>query len=306
MILKSKTEEAMAEMKFCDQCGNRLDIEAGFCDECGAKVVDDIKPVSAGDLQSSPAQKMMRTDEQSAVASNTIPPSPYPSAHSQADTPIPPLDNTSMHSSDNTPIPPPDNRIHVIIICLLVFFSFFGLMYALSGPSKSAPQAVPKSPNATAKSNAPKAPIVLGSSADKRGDQRVVENMPPANVKITKMNPTTPLHFSVGKTCLVKSIATIQLYIGNNPAVGTLSFEDAKGRLYGPYPATVYPGRGIPDYYYRQATPNVVIPAGTYKVINSEQATWAINEQVGTYGLGEVVVTADFTIIKGSLEDLKK
>ncbi len=61
---------------------------------------------------------------------------------------------------------------------------------------------------------------------------------------------------------------------------GTISLKAEDGTVYGPWETTVR------NQSYWVATPNMVIPAGTYTLIDSDPSTWAQNSGSGGTGMG--------------------
>jgi hypothetical protein len=81
----------------------------------------------------------------------------------------------------------------------------------------------------------------------------------------------------------VVEIATYHAGYGSSNAPdpsGTISLKAADGTVYGPYSTTVR------NFSYWIATPNEVIPAGTYTLIDSDPSTWAQNTGSGGTGMG--------------------
>lgn len=81
----------------------------------------------------------------------------------------------------------------------------------------------------------------------------------------------------------VTEIATYHAGYGSSNAPdpsGTISLKAADGTVYGPYETTVR------NFSYWIATPNEVIPAGTYTLIDSDPSTWAQNTGSGGTGMG--------------------
>jgi hypothetical protein len=57
------------------------------------------------------------------------------------------------------------------------------------------------------------------------------------------------------------------------------------GTPYGPWQATGEPGQGgVPDAAW-VVRPNIVIPPGTYTVLDSDPSTWAQNQETGGAGM---------------------
>lgn len=72
------------------------------------------------------------------------------------------------------------------------------------------------------------------------------------------------------------------------PAGGTIALRSADGKMFGPWGVSTTPGQGgVPNANWI-ANPNVVIPAGSYTVIDSDPATWAQNGQSGGRGMLEI------------------
>ncbi|NTV95287.1 MAG: discoidin domain-containing protein, partial [Thiobacillus sp.] len=69
---------------------------------------------------------------------------------------------------------------------------------------------------------------------------------------------------------------------------GTIAVRDGNGRTWGPWAASGSPGQGgIPNAYWT-AHPNVVLPAGTYTVVDSDPASWSHNGESGGRGFVRV------------------
>jgi hypothetical protein len=83
----------------------------------------------------------------------------------------------------------------------------------------------------------------------------------------------------------VTLITTYHWNDAQGAAPGTIGLKDANGKLYGPWPASGTPGQGgVPNAYWT-VNPNIVIPAGTYTVIDSDPDTWAQNDETGGAGM---------------------
>jgi len=116
--------------------------------------------------------------------------------------------------------------------------------------------------------------------------------------------PTVPTTFSINGPHLVTEIHDYHWNNAQGATPGTIGLQDQNGTIYGPWQAVGTPGQGgVPDanwYVY----PNIVIPAGTYTVIDSDPSTWAQNEGSGGKGMGYVLATPHFETTSGSVDDL--
>jgi len=91
-------------------------------------------------------------------------------------------------------------------------------------------------------------------------------------------NPTAPTQFSISRPHMITLVVT---YHWNNASgstlPGTIGLRGSDGKMYGPWQTTGKPGQGgVPNAYW-EAYPKVVIPAGTYTIVDSSPATWAQN-----------------------------
>ena len=98
---------------------------------------------------------------------------------------------------------------------------------------------------------------------------------------------TVPTTFTINEAWLVTAITTYHWNDGEGTtAPGTIGLKDANGEVYGPWQASGAPGvGGVPNAYWT-VNPGIVIPAGTYTVIDSDPATWAQNDETGGRGMG--------------------
>jgi hypothetical protein len=96
---------------------------------------------------------------------------------------------------------------------------------------------------------------------------------------------TTPTTFSVSESWLVTYILTYHWNNGQGKTPGTIGLRASDGATYGPWQATGEPGQGgVPDANW-VVRPNVVIPPGSYTVIDSDPSTWAQNDETGGAGM---------------------
>ncbi|MBI3160002.1 MAG: hypothetical protein HYZ26_10430 [Chloroflexi bacterium] len=96
---------------------------------------------------------------------------------------------------------------------------------------------------------------------------------------------TAPTTFAIDDSWLVTLIITYHWNGGQGAEPGTIGLQDANGNLYGPWQASGTPGQGGAPNAYWTVNPNIVIPAGTYTVIDSDPDTWAQNDETGGAGM---------------------
>lgn len=108
-----------------------------------------------------------------------------------------------------------------------------------------------------------------------------------------RSNPSRPVRFEIDKAYLVTSITTRHYNDGKGvKAGGTISIVDEKRKNYGTWTSKTKPDRsGTPDALF-VFYPNIRLPAGKYRIINSGEKTWSFNLESGRRGM---------TIIEGQL-----
>jgi len=98
-------------------------------------------------------------------------------------------------------------------------------------------------------------------------------------------NGATPTTFTVSESWLVTEITTYHWNNGNGVTPGTIGLMSAEGTILGTWQADGLPGQGdVPNAYW-VVNPNIVIPAGTYTVIDSDPDTWAQNSETNGIGM---------------------
>ncbi|MFN3593946.1 MAG: hypothetical protein ACK4TK_04610 [Thiobacillaceae bacterium] len=91
--------------------------------------------------------------------------------------------------------------------------------------------------------------------------------------------PNRPTTFTLAQAHRITLIRNYHWNSARGAKPGTIALRDASGRVWGPWQATGSPGQGgVPNAYWT-AHPNVVLPAGTYTVIDSDPASWAHNAE---------------------------
>jgi len=108
------------------------------------------------------------------------------------------------------------------------------------------------------------------------------------NIAGVQNSPTSPTTFTISSPHLIK---TLQNYHWNNAkgsTPGTISLKDDADKTYGPWETTGSPGQGgVPNAYWT-AKPEIVLPAGSYTVIDSEPSTWAQNSGNNHQGMTRI------------------
>jgi tetratricopeptide (TPR) repeat protein len=108
------------------------------------------------------------------------------------------------------------------------------------------------------------------------------------NIYGVQNGPTRPTVVTLNSP---RTLALITNYHWNNAGgatPGTIALRDSQGKMYGPWKAEGSPGQGgVPNAYWT-VRPMVLLPAGTYTVVDSDPATWASNPQSGGQGFTRV------------------
>ncbi|MFZ2446482.1 MAG: hypothetical protein WAW37_08995 [Syntrophobacteraceae bacterium] len=114
------------------------------------------------------------------------------------------------------------------------------------------------------------------------------------NIDAVGNGPTRSTTFTIKQEVLVTHITTYHWNDGQGADPGTIGLRSASGRMYGPWEAEGIPGQGgVPDASW-EVFPEVVIPPGTYTVVDSDLATWSRNSASGGRGMCSVKVILDF------------
>jgi hypothetical protein len=103
-------------------------------------------------------------------------------------------------------------------------------------------------------------------------------------------SPIEPPRFVITRPHQITYVYTYHWNGGRGSQPGTIALRKADGTVFGPWRVTTRSGQGGAPNVYWEASPNLVIPAGTYTVVDSDPATWSQNAQSGGKG---------FAIIKG-------
>ena len=160
----------------------------------------------------------------------------------------------------------------------------------------SAPEVEEKTDTATVGGN-----VVTGTPLDEPA--KISDTM---NIAGVGNGPTAPTTFSINVPHLLTYVSTYHWNNARGAEPGTIALRDNKGKVYGPWQVTTRPGQGgVPNAYW-DVYPNIVLPAGTYTVIDSDPSTWSQNKDSGGRGMGEVKATPHFQVSSGSVNDLEK
>lgn len=108
------------------------------------------------------------------------------------------------------------------------------------------------------------------------------------NISAVYNNPSRPTVFTINQPHYITKIVNYHWNNARGATPGTIALKDSYGRTYGPWQAQGSPGQGgVPNAYWT-VYPNVVIPQGTYTVIDSEPHTWAQNSGSQSSGMSRV------------------
>jgi hypothetical protein len=98
-------------------------------------------------------------------------------------------------------------------------------------------------------------------------------------------NGAKPTSFTVSESWLVTEIKTYHWNNGNGVIPGTIGLIDTEGTILGTWQADGLPGQGdVPNAYW-VINPDIIIPAGTYTVIDSDPDTWSQNSETNGIGM---------------------
>lgn len=120
------------------------------------------------------------------------------------------------------------------------------------------------------------------------------------NIDGVDNGPSQPTVFTLAADTLISGITTYHWNYGSGAAPGSISLEGGDGSVYGPWTAT-----GLYGTLYWYVSPNIVLPAGSYTIVDSGPSTWAHNSQSGYRGMAWVDsknFTGSFTPIDGATE----
>jgi hypothetical protein len=90
--------------------------------------------------------------------------------------------------------------------------------------------------------------------------------------------------FTLNQPHVITQIQTYHWNNGRGATPGRIMLKDRSGKTIGDWQASGHLGQGgVPNAYWR-VQPNITLPAGTYRVTDTDPATWAHNSQSGNRG----------------------
>lgn len=105
-------------------------------------------------------------------------------------------------------------------------------------------------------------------------------------------NPPNPTVFTINQSRKITKIGTYHWNNGQGTqAPGTIGLQDQSGKIYGPWQASGQPGMGgVPNAnWIATIQAGQDLPAGMYKVLDSDPSTWAYNSESDNRGVVSVV-----------------
>ncbi len=113
------------------------------------------------------------------------------------------------------------------------------------------------------------------------------------NIGAVQNGPTATISFVVEETVWLTQIETYHWNHAQGRELGTISLEDERGVIYGPWDATGRCGQGgVVDAYW-SVFPDVELVPGVYTIVDSDPETWSHNGESGGRG---------FALVRGVLQ----
>lgn len=103
------------------------------------------------------------------------------------------------------------------------------------------------------------------------------------NIGAVGNKPTRDTVFTTRQGHYITLIRNYHWNGGQGAIAGTIGLRDAAGKIYGPWQARNAPGSGRQNVLWL-VEPNIILPPGTYTVLDSDPATWAQNAGSGYAG----------------------
>jgi hypothetical protein len=123
-------------------------------------------------------------------------------------------------------------------------------------------------------------------------------------------DPTMPTVFTLNDPAVIRQLWTYHwnpipgTNTGRGDAPGTISLQEVGGAraTFGPFPAQGVPGQGgVPNAGWLVDLTNLgsapLIPAGTYRVVDSKPQTWSYNQTTTLPNAGFAIVRGNFTFV---------
>lgn len=108
------------------------------------------------------------------------------------------------------------------------------------------------------------------------------------NIYAVANDPPEVSTIKLDRAVRVSAISTYHWNNAKGAKPGTIALMNQAGEMFGPWDAVGRPGQGgVPNAYW-VVTPNIVLEAGEYDVIDSEVETWAHNKESGGVGFVRV------------------
>jgi hypothetical protein len=95
--------------------------------------------------------------------------------------------------------------------------------------------------------------------------------------------------FVLDVTTKITTLQTYHYISGGLPGAGTIGLQAQDGTMYGPFQATGSPGQGdVANAYWTVNLDDLVLPAGSYTIIDSDPSTFSQNGESGGVGMASV------------------
>jgi hypothetical protein len=122
-------------------------------------------------------------------------------------------------------------------------------------------------------------------------EEKIFDN---GNIYGVTNGPVSPTQFTLNKATFINRIEDYH-YFNNGRMPGTITLVNTKGKQFGPWYATGTMGQGGVQNAYWVVRPNIMLPAGTYTIIDSDPTTWSTNPQSANRGFTTVWATGQQT-----------
>ena len=100
--------------------------------------------------------------------------------------------------------------------------------------------------------------------------------------------PTEATVFTISQPHFITTIENYHWNYGRGAQGGTIALRSSNGTVYGPWTVLTSSGQGGAPNVGWSCSPNLVIPAGTYTIVDSDPATWSHNSESGARGFSKV------------------